>query len=188
MPRQLTLAELQAGLPDILASPTDEGILRAIVVRPGPGVRRDLESCEISRAGGAHGDQWATGCWKSTADGSPHPDVQICIMNSRCIALIAGERDNWAPAGDNLFIDMDLSPENMPPGQRLAIGSAVIEITDTPHNGCASFVERYGRDATVFVNTGEGRRRRLRGIYARVFLDGQVTVGDRVIKVAHSER
>lgn len=186
MPRHVSLAELQAGLPEILASPTDEGTLRAIVVRPGPKERLDLESCEISAAGGAHGDRWVKGCWMSTEDGRPHPDVQICIMNSRSIALIAGERSNWAPAGDNFFIDMDLSPVNLPAGQRLTIGSAVVEITNVPHNGCASFVERYGRDATVFVNTGKGRQLRLRGVYARVVRDGRVSVGDRVNKVAPS--
>ena len=184
MPKLLTLAELNAGLPEILASPADNGTLRAIVIRTGPGERRDLESCEISLAGGTHGDHWAKGCWKSTADGKPHPDVQICIMNARCIALIAVERDNWPPAGDNLFIDIDLRPANMPPGTRLAIGSAIIEITDIPHGGCASFFERYGRDATVFVNTGAGKEMRLRGIYARVVQDGRVGAGDRVVKVA----
>ena len=147
MPRHLSLAELNAGLPDILAAPADEGVLRGIVIRPDEGQRRELESCDISLAGGVQGDHWAKGCWKSTEDGRPHPDVQVCIMNARCIALIAQERGNWAPAGDNLFIDMDLSPANTPPGQRLAIGTAVIEITDTPHTGCTSFIERYGRDA-----------------------------------------
>ena len=181
--RHLTLAELQAGLPEILASPADDGLLRGIVTRPGQGERHDLESCDISLAGGVHGDSWARGCWKSTEDGHPHPDVQICIMNARCIALIAQERQNWPPAGDNLFIDMDLTPGNMPPGQRLAIGSAVIEITDTPHNGCAMFIERFGRDACLFVNTGDGKRFRLRGIYARVVQDGRVTVGDRATKI-----
>ena len=104
-------------------------------------------------------------------------------MNARCIALIAQERQNWPPAGDNLFIDMDFTPGNMPPGQRLAIGSAVVEITDTPHNGCAMFIERFGRDACVFVNTGDGKRLRLRGIYARVVQDGRVTVGDQATKI-----
>ncbi len=184
MPRHLTLAELQTGLPEILASPAGEGVLRAIVIRPEQGERRDIESCEISLAGGVHGDSWAKGCWKTTEDGCPHPDVQICIMNSRCIALVAHERSNWPPAGDNLFIDMDLTSTNMPPGERLAIGTAVVEITDTPHNGCGSFARRYGHDARRFVNTEEGKRQRLRGIYARVVQDGRVTVGDQVIKVS----
>lgn len=183
MPRHLTRAELEAGLPEILAAPVDEGELRAIVVRPARGERRDVPACEISLAGGVHGDHWASGCWKSTETGEPHPDVQICIMNARCIGLIAQERANWPPAGDNLFIDMDLSPSNTPPGQRLAIGTAVIEITDTPHNGCDDFIRRYGRDACVFVNTGAGKALRLRGIYARVVQDGRIAVGDRVVKL-----
>ena len=183
MSRHLTLAELQAHLPDILDSPKDAGVVRGIVIRPAAGERRDLDSSEISLAGGVHGDHWAKGCWKSTEAGLPHPDVQICIMNARCIAAIAQERENWPPAGDNLFIDMDLTPDNMPPGQRLAVGSAIIEITATAHNGCASFIARYGRDACLFVNTGEGKRLRLRGIYARVVRDGKVSVGDVVSKI-----
>jgi MOSC domain-containing protein YiiM len=184
MPRHLTLAELTAGLSEILASPKDGGTLSAIIVRPEHGVRLDLPSVRISLSGGLDGDHWARGCWKSTEDGRPHPDVQICLMNARCIGLIAQERSNWPPAGDNLMIDMDLTPGNAPPGTRLAIGSAVIEITDTAHNGCAAFIERYGPDACVFVNTGPGREHRLRGIYARVVQDGTVSVGDRVAKVA----
>ena len=184
MPRHLTTPELRDGLSEILRSPKDNGTLQGIVIRPSHGARCELTSCDISLEGGVHGDHWAKGCWKSTEDGRPHPDVQICIMNARCIALIAQDRANWAPAGDNLFIDMDLSPDNLPPGQQLVIGTAVIEITDTPHNGCASFIERYGRDACVFVNTGDGKRHRLRGIYARVVQDGQVSVGDTVTKTS----
>ena len=110
MPRHLSLAELRDALPAILASPSDDGTLEGIVIRPSEGERTDLASCELSLAQGVHGDRWADGCWMSTAEGAPHPDVQVCIMNARCIALIAGERGNWAPAGDNLFIDLDLSP------------------------------------------------------------------------------
>jgi MOSC domain-containing protein YiiM len=184
MARHLTMEELKAGLAEIMASPADGGTLEGIVVRPEHDARTEVESVDISLKGGVHGDHWAKGCHKSTEDGLPHPDVQICIMNARCIALIAQARDNWAPAGDNLFIDLNLSAGNLAPGQRLAIGSAVIEITAEPHNGCAKFIERYGRDACVFVNTGEGKRNRLRGIYARVVEDGRITIGDRVEKIA----
>lgn len=183
MARHLSLEELNAGLPHILGSPPDDGEVRAIVVRPAHGERHDLESCEMSLAGGMHGDHWARGCWKTTDDGKPHPDVQICIMNSRCIGLIAGARERWPLAGDNLFVDLDLRPSNLVPGQRLQAGTAVIEITDTAHLGCQSFSERYGRDATVFVNKGDGRENRLRGIYARVVTDGRIAVGDRLRKL-----
>ncbi|MDH3663627.1 MAG: MOSC domain-containing protein [Alphaproteobacteria bacterium] len=183
MPRHLERAELEAGLAEILRSPKDNGKLEGIVIRPDRGMRQELTRCDVSLADGVHGDHWAKGCWKSTEDGHPHPDVQICIMNARCIALLAQDRANWAPAGDNLFIDMDLSPDNLSPGQRLALGSAIIEITDTPHNGCAKFIERYGRDACVFVNSRLGKSHRLRGVYARVVSDGSMTVGDSVTKV-----
>ena len=183
MPRHLNREELQAGLPHILASPDDDGVLEAIVVRPVSEERREVTQCRLTLAGGVESDHWANGCWKSTESGDPHPDVQICIMNARCIGLIAQERENWAPAGDNLFIDMNLTPDNMPPGQRIAVGSVILEITDTPHKGCAKFIRRYGRDACVFVNTGDGDRYKLRGIYARVVQDGTVRTGDRVRKI-----
>lgn len=184
MARHLDRAELEAGLPEILASPKDQGRLDGIVARLENNGRLEKESSEISLEGGLHGDHWAKGCWKTTEDGKPHPDVQICIMNARCIALIAQERDNWAPAGDNLFIDLDLSPENLPVGQRLTVGSAILEITAVPHLGCAKFIERYGKDACVFVNSRTGKGHRLRGVYARVVQDGRVTIGDSVTKVA----
>ena len=183
MPRHLTLAELNAGLPEILASPADNGTLRAIVIRSEKKQRCDLDTCEISLALGTHGDHWAQGCWRSTEAGDPHPDVQICIMNARCIAHIARARARWAHAGDNLFVDLDIGPENLPPGQRLRIGTAILEITDVKHAGCASVAKHYGQSAVVFVNARKGSALRLRGVYARVVEDGRVTAGDRVVKV-----
>ncbi len=183
MADHLTRAELHAGLARILESPTDDGVLEAIVIRPGPGLREELQSCDISLAGGTHGDHWAQGCWLSTEAGEPHPDVQICIMNARCIAHIARARARWALAGDNLFVDLDIGPENLPPGQRLRIGTAVIEITAVKHAACASFAAHYGQSAAVFVNARKGSALRLRGVYARVVEDGRVTAGDRVVKV-----
>jgi len=183
MPRHLSRDELHAGLSAIEASPKDDGRVEAIVIRPHAGERHDAPRCAVSLTGGVHGDHWAHGCWLETDDGLPHPDVQIAIMNARAIALIAQERSNWPPAGDNLFIDLDLRPDNLPPGQRLAVGTAELEVTAAPHHGCAAFIERYGRDACVFVNTGAGKQMRLRGIYARVVKDGEIAVGDLVRKV-----
>lgn len=181
--RHLELAELVAGVPEIAKSPTDNGVLRAIVVRPRANQRLELTSCRISAAGGLEGDNWASGCWKTTASGTPHPDVQICIMNARAIDLIAaGVRTNWAPAGDSFFVDLDLSVQNLRAGQQLAIGTAIIEITAEPHNGCTKFTKRYGRNATIFVNHKDHRHMRLRGVYARVVTDGMVTAGDAIVK------
>lgn len=177
-----TMSELTAALPHIRAAPA-EGEVRAIVVRPSAGQREMPDSVEISLARGVHGDHWEHGCWLSTEDGQPHPDVQVCLMPARVIEAIAGDVSNWAPAGDNLFIDMDLTPDNCPPGTRLALGTAELVITAEPHKGCGSFVERYGREACAFVNVGEGGRLKLRGIYGRVTRDGRVSVGDRVRKV-----
>lgn len=184
MPRHLTREELDAGVEHILAAPKDAGRLEGIVVRPAKGERRELDRVMLSRARGTEGDHWARGCWMSTDEGAPHPDVQICIMNARCIDLVAaGERDRWKLAGDNLFLDMDLSQANLPAGTRLRLGEAELEITEVPHNGCASFIERFGRDACIFVNTGPGKPNRLRGVYARVERDGQVAVGDLAVKI-----
>ena len=183
MNKHLSMSKLRAGLSNILASPKDDGEIKAIVIRTDKSHRADVDTCQISLARGMHGDHWEKGCWKSTDSGMPHPDVQICMMNSRCISLIAQERYNWAIAGDNLFIDMDLTPKNLPAGTRLKIGTAIIEITDTPHTGCAKFIERYGYDACVFVNTGDGKKYNLRGIYGRVVQDGALNVGDLMKKI-----
>jgi MOSC domain-containing protein YiiM len=183
MTKHRSFAELQQGLPFILAAPQDDGVLRSIVERPSHGERLTPKASEVSLARGVHGDHWEKGCWRTTEDGKPDPDVQICIMSARCIELIAGSIENWPPAGDNLFIDMDLTPANMPPGQRFAIGTALFEITGVPHNGCDQFIARFGRDAVLFVNTGDGKRLRLRGIYARVIKDGRIAAGDRVAKL-----
>ena len=185
--RHRSRAELEAALDHILASPKDDGPLEMIVIRPAPGERRVVETAQVSLARGVHdetaGDHWEQKCWQSLPDGSPHPDVQICMMNARCIEAIAGPKGNWAPAGDNLFLDLDLTPANMPPGTRFALGSAEFVVTEVPHKGCGSFIERYGRDACVFVNFGGDGDLKLRGIYARVTKDGQIAVGDRVRKL-----
>ncbi len=149
-----------------------------IVGRRGVGERDVLEEAELDLVEGLIGDTWRTRGSSNTRDGSADPDAQVTVMNARAIALVAGSRDRWPLAGDQLFVDFDLSAENVPPGTRLAIGGAVIEVTDQPHTGCGSFMRRFGRDATKFVNSPQGRRLQLRGINTRVIQAGRIRVGD----------
>ncbi|HEX6114992.1 MAG TPA: MOSC domain-containing protein [Geminicoccaceae bacterium] len=183
MAQHLALAELEDGLAEIRRSPKDRGVLRAIVIRPETDARASLQQCELSPELGVHGDKWANGCSMSLPDGRPHPDVQVTLMNARTIALIAQEEARWPLAGDNLFVDLDLGVDNLPPGTRLAVGSALLEITEVPHKGCSKFAARFGVDATRFVNSREGLRLHLRGIYARIVERGMVAVGDPVEKL-----
>ena len=181
-PRQLTLDELEAALPRALGSPQDKGTLDLIVRRPAVGRREVLEAAELDLVTGLDGDTWNIRASKRTRDGSPHPDMQITLMNSRIVALIAGEKTRWGLAGDQLYVDFDISSKNVSPGTRLAIGSAVIEVTGQPHTGCAKFLKRFGVDATKFVNSPQGLALHLRGINARVVTPGRIHAGDRVVK------
>jgi hypothetical protein len=180
--KHLVMIELQAGLDRIRRSPKDAGVLELIVRRPKTGARELLQEGRLELVEGLVGDNWRTRGSFLTTDGLAHPDMQLNIMNSRVAALVAQHPDRWALAGDQLFVDLDLSDENLPPGTRLALGSAVIEVTKQPHTGCAKFVERFGLDAMKFVNSEEGKRLHLRGINARVVLPGVVRVGDLVKK------
>lgn len=176
-PKHLTITELEAGLDEIRRSPKDEGLLEMIVRRPQPGEREVLAEGELHPADGLVGDNWRVRGSSRTEDGSAHPEMQLNVMNSRVIALLAQGKDYWPLAGDQLYLDMDLSEENLPAGTRLSLGTAVIEVTAQPHTGCKKFVARFGPEAMRFVNTGVGRELRLRGINAKVVRGGVIRVG-----------
>ena len=181
--KHLTTTELEAGLDDIRKSPKEEGVLNLIVRRPQVDEREVLDEGELDLHDGLTGDSWKYRPSSRTPDGSAHPDMQINIMNSRVIGLVAGDKDRWQLAGDQLFLDLDLSADNLPAGTRLAIGSAVIEVTPPPHTGCHKFVARFGKDAMMFVNSTLGRELRLRGINAKIIQPGSIRVGDTVRKI-----
>jgi hypothetical protein len=181
--KHLTMAELEAGLDDIRKAPKDEGSLELIVRRPGVDAREVLVEAELHLSDGLVGDSWKLRRSSRTEDGSPHPDMQLNIMSARAIALVAGEKDRWQLAGDQLYIDMDLSAENLPAGSQLSVGAAVIEVSPQPHTGCHKFTSRFGLDAVKFVNSAVGKELHLRGINAKVVKPGTVRVGDPVRKI-----
>lgn len=177
-------AELEAALREILQSPKDAGEVKLIVRRPRVDQREVLEEAQLSVDEGVAGDTWRFRASSKMPDkASPHPERQITIMNARVAALVARHPDRWALAGDQLFVDLDLTEANLPPGTRLAVGSAVLELTPQAHTGCRKFVERFGLEALKFVNSPTGRELRLRGIYARVAQGGVVRRGDIARKI-----
>lgn len=179
-----TAEELHAGLALIRNAPRDVGVLELIVRRPAIGAREVLDVGEFDVEVGLVGDTWKDRGSTRTEDGRRHPDMQVNIMSSRAVALVAGDKARWPLAGDQLYVDLDLSAANLPPGTRLAIGSAVLEVTAQPHTGCGKFVERFGLESMKFVNSPVGRELQLRGINARVVQGGTVRVGDTVRKQA----
>ena len=179
-----TQEQLEAGLAAILESPRDQGTVELIACRPAPGERTVLDAATFDAETGVVGDSWNARPSKLMPDRRPHPDAQVTLMNARVIALLAGDREHWAIAGDQLYVDLDLSPANLPTGTRLAVGDTVLEVTPLPHTGCAKFNARFGSDATRWINAPNGRALNLRGINTRIVTPGQVRRGDAIRKLA----
>jgi len=186
--KHLTMLELEAALEHLREAPKDHGEVQLIVRRPQVDHRELIDEAELDPVKGLIGDSWCFRPSSKTPDHSPHPEMQINIMNSRVTALVAQEKDRWPLAGDQLYIDMDLSKENLPGGTQLAIGTAILEVSPLPHTGCHKFVARFGIDAMKFVNSPIGRELCLRGINARIIKGGIIRVGETARKISNTQQ
>ncbi|HXC76872.1 MAG TPA: hypothetical protein VNU19_07465 [Candidatus Acidoferrum sp.] len=183
MLKAVELTRLEASLDQIRQAPADAGTLELIVARSDVDQRVVVTAARLDLANGLEGDTWRARGSSRTIDGSADPDAQLTLMNARVAAAVGGGRERWPLAGDQLFVDLDISIANLPPGSRVQIGSAVIEFSEPPHTGCAKFVARYGVDAQKFVNSAIGRELRLRGANCRVVVAGSIRQGDVIRKV-----
>ena len=181
--QHLSMTELGAGLETIRQSPNDNGILKMIVRRPDVDEREIVREGEITLEDGLVGDTWKLRASRHTPDGLVSTQAQITLMNARTVALLAQSEDRWPLAGDQLYVDLNLGEDNLPPGTRLAIGSAILEVSAQPHTGCQKFSARFGVQALKFVNSAEGKRLHLRGINTRVVQAGKIKIGDILRKV-----
>lgn len=176
--KHLSFDEIRAGIDEVLRSPGNAGTLKLIVQRPAVNKRRTVETATLDVELGLVGDNWLTrgSRWRKGGD----PQRQVTVMNWRIAKLVAVHEDRIPLAGDQLSVDLDLGKQNVPPGTRLTVGDAVIEITRPPHLGCKKFVERFGLDAMNFANSDFGRSRNLRGVNAKVLSSGCISVGGEV--------
>lgn len=175
MQATLTFDELEERWGQLEPSPSDNGRVEMIVRRPAREERETLERATFTAAAGLAGDDWL----RRSGD----PEAQITLMNSRLIHLLAGDKSRWVEAGDQLFVDLDISKANLPPGTRLQLGEVVMEISALPHTGCTKFARRFGGPARKWLMSDEGVLERRRGVYARVIDDGVIKVGDRIRKI-----
>jgi hypothetical protein len=174
---------LEESLDHIRAAPADGGTVELIVRRPAVDEREVVTEARLNIQDGLEGDTWLMRGSSRTPDGGPNPEAQLTLMNARLAEAIAQDRQRWPLAGDQLYVDLDLSRANLPPGSRVQIGSAVIEFSEPPHTGCAKFSSRFGVDALKFVNSAVGRELRLRGANCRVVVAGTVRTGDVIRKL-----
>ena len=169
-----TIDELEDGWKARSSPPRDAGSVRLLCVRRASGVHETPASVMITAAGGLAGDRWANRGAGKDPDGAS----AVTLKSAAVAELVTAGEQPLHMAGDNILVDLDISVEALPPGSRLAVGDAILRVSEQPHNGCSTYRDRFGIDALKWVSTPEGRARRLRGMNCSVVRDGIVRVGD----------
>lgn len=177
---QVTLEELMAALPNILAAPKDLAPIRMFCLRPAPNQRSFPEVLHLTRAEGIPGERWLTTPWLRQEDGSPDPRIQVSILPSRVLDLVWRDRESVVHPGDPIVADLDCSLRNLPEGSLIRAGSAVLKVSGLFNEGCAKWKVRYGANARAFTELPGHPELRLRGILCSVEEDGEVTLADRL--------
>ena len=184
MPVLTTIADLEASLGHLRAAPAETGSLEMVVRRPAGGLREILDEGVLDEAVGLVGDNWLSRARSRAIAEGRHLDAMVTVMGARMVGLLGDTAEVRALAGDQLYVDLDISHENLPAGSRIGVGAeAVLEVTAKPHTGCKKFLAHFGDDALAFVNCDVGRQLRLRGLNGRVVRGGVVRPGDVVRRI-----
>lgn len=178
------LVDLETILEDVRNSPTEVGKILLIAVRPANGERLVVDQARMSTETGLEGDNWLD---RSADKDNVSRHNQLTLMNSRFADAITPDGKGWELAGDQLYVDFDISLENAPAGTLLQVGGATIRISEEPHTGCAKFVRRFGREMLKMTQTDVGKDLRLRGVNASVIESGTVCTGDSIRRVGFDD-
>ncbi|MEQ9693284.1 hypothetical protein [Shimia sp. SDUM112013] len=174
---------MDRALPDVMAAPKDGAAISMLCLRPDRNQRRFVENITLTREHGIPGERWATQPWLRTADGMPHPGIQVSVLSQRVLDLVWRDRENTVHPGDTFIVDMDLSESNLPAGQLLSVGDAVLRVSEVFNDGCVKWKARYGADAKDWITAPGHPALRLRGILCSIEQDGVIRIGDRMQKI-----
>ena len=175
-----TTDELMAALPGVLSAPKTDSAVEYLCFRPGFGERRFVEEMSVTKADGIPGERWGVAPWLKLPDGSGHPGIQVSILPRRVLDLVWRDRETTVSPGDTFVCDLDMTEANLPEGQLLSVGTAVLRVSEVFNGSCAKWKVRYGADAYDWARAPGHKHLRLRGILCSIEQDGVIRLGDRV--------
>lgn len=178
MSDHVTSDELTAALPGVLSAPKTGSAVELLCLRPDFGQRHFVDEVTVTRASGIPGERWGTAPWLKLPDGSGHPGIQVSILPRRVLDLVWRDRANVVHPGDTFICDLDMTEANLPVGTLLAVGTAVLRVSDVWNDACAKWKVRHGEAAFDWVRTHPTLR--LRGVLCSVDQDGVIRNGDAV--------